>query len=106
MEELLEYLEYKWLNIENQQVAFISTILRVYKAEVLGYMRDFVDQQRKDSPSLMAIYSGGSSAWRNLEKRIRCADSAPRKEAYGGFLSTTLQFYNVDALGGGSFYDL
>ena len=70
VEELLEYLECKWLNIENQQVAFISTILRVYKAEVLGYMRDFVDQQHKDSPSLVAIYSGGSLAWRNLEKRF------------------------------------
>ena len=28
VEELLEYLECKWLNIENQQVMFISTILQ------------------------------------------------------------------------------
>ena len=28
VEELLKYLECKWLNIENQQVMFISTILQ------------------------------------------------------------------------------
>ena len=44
--------------------------LRFYKVEVLGYMRDSVDQQHEGSPSLVAIYSGGSLAWRNLEKRF------------------------------------
>ena len=36
VEELLEYLECKCLDIENQQVAFISTVLRFYGVEVLN----------------------------------------------------------------------
>ena len=43
--------------------------LRFYKVEVLGYMRDSVDQQHEGSPSLV-IYSGGSLTWRNLGKRF------------------------------------
>ena len=70
MEEFHEYIVCKWLNIENQQVAFISTTLRVYKVEVLGYMRDFVDQQHEGSPSLVVIYSGSSLTWRNLGRRF------------------------------------
>ena len=34
VEELLEYLECKWLNIENQQVVFISTILQGGGSEI------------------------------------------------------------------------
>ena len=80
--------------------------LRFYKVEVLGYMRNSVGQQHEGSPSMVVIYSRSSLTWRNLGKRFVVQTLRQGRRPMAGFLSATPQFYNVDVLCGGSFYDL